>query len=98
MRLRILNEANNITILDGNYRSARFNGDLINNNPITFDKREYVLEVKELPYSYDPRNPQHKKWKQFLEANPHVISNFDTRNWQALDYLFERWKLIGNNG
>ena len=100
MYLRILNEANEyMSLLDYSPpRGAKFNNYLINNNPITFTKREYILEVEELPYSYDKRHPKHKQWQQFLEDNPHVISNFDTRNYGALEYLFERWQLMHNNG
>ena len=75
---------------------ARFNTYLINNNPITSQKRQYVLEVQELPYSFEG-HPKHKLWTEFLEANPHVISNFDTSNAAALDYLFERYQLMHNN-
>ena len=79
------------------YKSSRFNGYYINNNPITVDKREYFLEVDGLPYSFKG-HPKNKQWVQFLQDNPHVISNFDTRNAGALEYLFERWQLMKNNG
>lgn len=97
MRLKILNEDNEFV---GVYqpRAAKFNNYLINNNPISFSKRDYVLEVQELPYSYDKRHPKHREWTQFLEDNPHVISNFDTRNWAALEFLFERWQLTKCHG
>lgn len=77
-------------------KGAKFNGFLINNNPITYQKREYILEVEGLPCSHKGHR-DHKKWTQFLEDNPHVISNFDTRDPHKLQYLFERWKLMHNN-
>lgn len=101
MKLKILNESddNNLsTFIDiCPPRGAKFNNYLINNNPISFTKREYVLELQELPYSYDKKHPKHKMWQQFLEDNPHVISNFDTSNYGALEFLFERWQLMHNN-
>lgn len=96
MKLKILNEMNEFSQLP-NYSSARFNGYLLNNNPITVDKREYFLEVEGLPYSFKG-HPKNKQWVQFLEDNPHVISNCDTQNAGLLEYLFERWQLMKNNG
>lgn len=99
MYLRILNEA----IGEPSIEQAaikgpvRYNGYLINNNPITFQKREYILEVEELPYTFEG-HPKHKLWVEFLTNNPHVISNFDTKNYGVLDYLFERYQLMHNCG
>lgn len=100
MKLRIFHEQDaspNYQQLPG-YYTGKFNGYLLNNNPITFERRQYVLEVEGLPYSYDEKHPKHKEWVEFLKDNPHVISNFDTRDPAKLEYLFERWQLVHNNG
>ena len=94
MRLRILSED---LVQMPNYSSNRFNGYLLNNNPITDPKREYFLEVEGLPYSYEGAK-DHDKWVKFLEDNPHVISNCDTRYGELLDYMFQRWKQNRYNG
>lgn len=88
MDLKILSES---LVPMPSYSSNRFNGYLLNNNPITAPKREYFLEVEGLPYSFEGHK-EHDKWVQFLEDNPHVISNSDTRFGGMLDYMFQRWK------
>lgn len=100
MKLKIFHESDGPQTYQAlpSYSSGKFNGYLLNNNPITFEPREYVLEVEGLPYSYDPNHPKHKEWTNFLKDNPHVISNFDTRDPCKLEYLFERWQLVHNNG
>lgn len=88
MKLNILSEALEAA---PSYSSNRFNGYLLNNNPITAPKREYYLEVEGLPYSFEGHK-DHDKWIKFLEAHPHLISNSDTRYGEMLDFMFQRWK------
>ena len=97
MFLRILSEDNDYTQAL-NVSGSRFNGYLLNNNPITFSPREYVLEIESLPYTYNKKHPKYKLWTQFLSENPHIISNFDTQDPVKLELLFERWQIIHNNG
>lgn len=96
MYLKILNDdfdaSKSIQSSNNGPRGSMFNGYLIRNNPITVNKRQYYLEVEGLPYSF-PGHKDHKLWLKFLEANPHIISNFDTRDHGKLSYLFDRWKL-----
>ena len=95
MKLRILNDdvdPSKVVQNGGAAKGAKFDNYLINNNPITADIREYYLEVDGIPASF-PGHKDHKDWIAFLTDNPHMISNFDTRDHGKLSFLFDRWKL-----
>lgn len=92
MYLRALTEDNS----DCPAKGSKFGNYLINNNPIRVDRRDYELEVEGIPCSFEG-HPQHKEWKDFLKDNPHLISNFDTRDHGKLSFLFDRWKLMKDN-